>query len=44
MNSFNKKIAKEIKKIKISLAAQDDVKNWSCGEVTKPETINYKSL
>ncbi len=29
MNSFNKKIAKEIKKIKISLAAQDDVKNWS---------------
>ncbi|WP_280124609.1 DNA-directed RNA polymerase subunit beta' [Mycoplasmopsis bovis] len=43
MNSFNKKIAKEIKKIKISLAAQEDVKNWSCGEVTKPETINYKS-
>ncbi|WP_029513522.1 DNA-directed RNA polymerase subunit beta' [Mycoplasmopsis primatum] len=43
MTNFNNHLQKEIKKIKISLATQEDVKSWSCGEVTKPETINYKS-
>ena len=30
--------------IRISLASPDQVKGWSWGEVTKPETINYRSL
>lgn len=32
-----------IERIKLSLATQEDVTTWSMGEVTKPETINYKS-
>ncbi|MFY9262189.1 MAG: DNA-directed RNA polymerase subunit beta' [Actinomycetaceae bacterium] len=28
----------------ISLATSDDVRNWSQGPVTKPETINYRTL
>ncbi|WP_406617995.1 DNA-directed RNA polymerase subunit beta' [Mycoplasmopsis lipophila] len=35
--------AKAINKITLLLATQKDVLQWSCGEVTKPETINYKS-
>jgi DNA-directed RNA polymerase subunit beta' len=30
--------------LEVRLAAPDDVKNWSYGEVTKPETINYRTL
>ncbi|MBI2598937.1 DNA-directed RNA polymerase subunit beta' [Candidatus Curtissbacteria bacterium] len=30
--------------LKITLASQDDIKTWSFGEVTKPETINYRTL
>jgi DNA-directed RNA polymerase subunit beta' len=30
--------------IKISLASPQEVKRWSYGEVTKPETINYRTL
>jgi DNA-directed RNA polymerase subunit beta' len=30
--------------IRISLASPDQIKSWSWGEVTKPETINYRSL
>jgi DNA-directed RNA polymerase subunit beta' len=30
--------------IKISLASADDIRSWSCGEVKKPETINYRTL
>ncbi len=33
----------EIKKIQISLASREDILSWSSGEVTKPETINYKT-
>ena len=28
--------------IKISLASPDQIRAWSNGEVTKPETINYR--
>lgn len=42
MNNKNNTIEK-INKITLLLATQEDVRNWSCGEVTKPETINYKS-
>jgi DNA-directed RNA polymerase subunit beta' len=30
--------------LKIKLASPEDIKNWSYGEVTKPETINYRTL
>ncbi|WP_338822885.1 DNA-directed RNA polymerase subunit beta' [Mycoplasmopsis felifaucium] len=40
---FNKNYQKEIRRVKLSLASKEDVTSWSCGEVTKPETINYKS-
>ena len=30
--------------IRISLASSDQMKTWSYGEVTKPETINYRTL
>jgi len=30
--------------IRISLASPEQIKSWSSGEVTKPETINYRSL
>ena len=30
--------------LRISLTSADDVRNWSRGEVKKPETINYRTL
>ena len=30
--------------IRISLASPEQIKSWSYGEVTKPETINYRTL
>ncbi len=30
--------------IRISLASPEQIKEWSYGEVTKPETINYRTL
>jgi DNA-directed RNA polymerase subunit beta' len=30
--------------IRISLASPDDILSWTHGEVTKPETINYRTL
>ncbi|MBM3680159.1 MAG: hypothetical protein FJW81_02340 [Actinobacteria bacterium] len=30
--------------IKIGLASTKDIQSWSSGEVTKPETINYRTL
>jgi len=34
----------EITEIGIRLASPDTIRNWSYGEVTKPETINYRSF
>ena len=34
----------EISSIKIGLASPDMIREWSYGEVTKPETINYRTL
>jgi DNA-directed RNA polymerase subunit beta' len=31
-------------KIRIGLATAEDIRNWSYGEVKKPETINYRTL
>jgi DNA-directed RNA polymerase beta' subunit len=30
--------------IRISLASPDKIMSWSFGEVTKPETINYRTF
>jgi DNA-directed RNA polymerase subunit beta' len=34
----------DYRKIKISLASPEIVRSWSSGEVTKPETINYRTF
>lgn len=31
-------------KIRIGIASPDDIRSWSCGEVKKPETINYRTF
>ncbi|MFO7957469.1 MAG: DNA-directed RNA polymerase subunit beta' [Candidatus Brocadiia bacterium] len=33
----------EYKSVKISLASPADIRSWSYGEVTEPETINYRT-
>src|SRR3972149_961731 len=30
--------------LQIKLASQEEIKSWSHGEITKPETINYRTL
>jgi DNA-directed RNA polymerase subunit beta' len=34
----------DFKSLIITLASPDDIRRWSHGEVTKPETINYRTL
>jgi len=34
----------DFQSLKILLASKDDIMGWSYGEVTKPETINYRTL
>ncbi|MGC9358272.1 MAG: DNA-directed RNA polymerase subunit beta', partial [Anaerolineae bacterium] len=36
--------ARTFKALRIGLASPDDILSWSYGEVTKPETINYRRL
>ena len=36
VNDFNQ--------VRIALASPEQIRNWSYGEVTKPETINYRTL
>lgn len=33
----------KLKSIKIGLASPEEIRSWGRGEVTKPETINYRS-
>ena len=35
---------KDFNAIKISLASPEKIRSWSFGEVTKPETINYRTF
>ena len=30
--------------VRITLASPEQIRNWSYGEVTKPETMNYRTL
>ncbi|MBI4037512.1 DNA-directed RNA polymerase subunit beta' [Candidatus Curtissbacteria bacterium] len=34
----------DFESLKLTIASTDDIKTWSFGEVTKPETINYRTL
>ncbi len=34
----------DFQSLKVLLAGKDDIMDWSYGEVTKPETINYRTL
>ena len=36
--------ATDFNAIRISIASPDQIRSWSNGEVTKPETINYRTL
>ena len=33
----------DLEAIRVKLASPEDILNWSHGEVTKPETINYRT-
>src|SRR3982750_4814013 len=49
MNPNNRKNLKDptildFKSLKLLLAGREDILTWSYGEVTKPETINYRTL
>ena len=35
---------KDFGSLQIKLASPDTIRAWSYGEVTKPETINYRTL
>src|SRR5437660_10246400 len=37
-------LAPDFEAIRISLASPDKIRQWSHGEVTKPETINYRTF
>jgi len=42
---FKKKLdVNSFEQLRIGLATADDIRNWSRGEVKKPETINYRTL
>jgi DNA-directed RNA polymerase subunit beta' len=43
ISHLDKKV-QEITGVSIRLASHDTIRNWSYGEVTKPETINYRSF
>jgi len=42
-NPLNALDPEKVNSIRLSLAAPDRIKDWSHGEVTKPETINYRT-
>ena len=43
-NTLNNMSKKVFESIRISLASPEMIRSWSYGEVTKPETINYRTL
>ena len=44
MMTDNNQDLRNIESLQIKLASTDEMLSWSHGEVTKPETINYRSL
>ena len=43
-NQEKTQLAPDFEAIRISLASPDKIRQWSHGEVTKPETINYRTF
>ncbi len=43
MNNKIQSLNTDFDLMKLSLASPDEIKDWSFGEVTKPETINYRT-
>ncbi|MFH0912541.1 MAG: DNA-directed RNA polymerase subunit beta', partial [Patescibacteria group bacterium] len=43
-NSDKKNISDMFESVRISLASPEKILEWSHGEITKPETINYRTL
>ena len=43
LSSMNQMDATDFDAIKISIASPEKIRSWSYGEVTKPETINYRT-
>ena len=39
-----KETVKEFESLRVGLASKEKILEWSRGEVTKPETINYRTL
>ncbi|MDY0108520.1 MAG: DNA-directed RNA polymerase subunit beta' [Candidatus Krumholzibacteria bacterium] len=44
MRQREEKVHQDFKSIMIQLASPDKIREWSYGEVTKPETINYRTF
>ena len=44
MMTDNNQDLRNIESLQIRLASTEEMLSWSHGEVTKPETINYRSL
>ncbi|HIM56204.1 MAG TPA: DNA-directed RNA polymerase subunit beta', partial [Candidatus Latescibacteria bacterium] len=44
MKNNNSRKPTDFDSIRIQLASPDTIRSWSHGEVTKPETINYRSF
>ncbi len=44
MSDVTNTVDQKSRRISIQLLSSDTVRNWSYGEVTKPETINYRSF
>jgi len=42
LNDF--KNLRDLTSLNIKLASPEEIRKWSRGEVTKPETINYRTL
>ena len=42
MTTDNNQDLRNIESLQIKLASTDEMLSWSHGEVTKPETINYR--
>ena len=43
LSDFKQKQPQDFDEIRMSLASAEQIRSWSHGEVTKPETINYRS-
>jgi len=43
-NQKKEKTSQDYDAVRIRVASPDKIRTWSNGEVTKPETLNYRTL